>query len=77
MFQTPQNVRDAVKTQSEMVAEMTDRVLDWQLDAMKVAQKQMTSAVDASVTAFETSAKATREMQKSFIAGMTPAETKA
>ena len=73
MFQTPTDIRNAVKTQSELIAEMTDRVLDWQVDSYKVSQKQMTNALDATRAALETSAKATREMQKSFIDGLAPA----
>lgn len=72
MFQ-PTDIRTAVKNQSELVAEMTDRVLDWQVDSYKVAQKQVNNALDATRAAMETSAKATREMQKSFIDGMAPA----
>lgn len=76
MFQ-PTDIRTAVKNQSELVAEVTDRVLDWQLDSYKVGQKQVANALDATRAALETSAKATREMQKSFIAGLAPAEASA
>ena len=70
MFPMTDTVRDAMKTQGELATQLTGQALDWQLEAMKIAEKQMTQGIGAVHSAAETSVKATKAMQKAWIDGL-------
>lgn len=69
-----ETVRDALKTQGELAAKVTAQAFELQLEATKLAGKQIAATMDTARAALETQARATRAMQDTFLAGLTPAE---
>ena len=67
MFPMTDTVRDAMQTQGELAKTLTGQAMDFQVESMKLAQKQMNQGFEAAQAVVETQVKAAKAMQAAVL----------